>query len=26
VVFDLNEPANIARALQGENVGTIVRE
>ena len=24
VVFDLNEPANIARALQGENVGTIV--
>ena len=26
VVFDLNEPANIARALQGENVGNIVRE
>ena len=26
LVFDLGEPANIARALQGENVGTLVQE
>lgn len=26
VVFDLAQPANIARAVQGENVGTVVKE
>ena len=26
LVFDLSEPANIARAVQGENVGTLVTE
>ena len=26
VVFDLGEPANIAKAVQGEAVGTIVKE
>ena len=26
LVFDLGEPANIAKALQGEVVGTLVKE
>ena len=26
VVFDLGQPANIAKAVQGENVGTLVKE
>ena len=26
LVFDLADPANIARAVQGEDIGTLVRE
>ncbi len=26
LVFDLNDPENIVRAIKGENIGTIVKE